>query len=78
MVDILWRSIWLCIRSIGALVKIRGNVQEINYLFVSLYGNTKSIIVEDATYVLLDIFYSPGCGVNNSQSVVPVKPTVYV
>jgi len=78
VVDVLQCGIWRCIGSIGALVKVKGDVQEINYLFASLYGDSKSIAVEYATFVLFDVFNSPRCGINNSQSFVPVKPYVYV
>ena len=78
MVDVLWCGIWLCIGSIEALVKVKGDVQQVNYLFVSLYVDSKSIAVENATYVLFDVVDSPRCGDSNSQSVVPVKPYVYI
>ena len=75
-VDVLQCGIWLCEGLIGVLVEVECDIQEVNYLLVSFYGNAESVVFKDMAYFLLDVFCVSRCGVSGRQSVVAVKSYV--
>ena len=54
------------------------DVEEVDYLFVNLYGDAQTVIIKDATYFFPDVLCFSRCGVSDGKSVVSVKSYVCI
>ena len=50
-VDVLWMVVWLSVRAVGTVCKVKGDVQVVNNFHVCLYGYVNSMSLEASCYV---------------------------
>ena len=76
-VDVLWMIVWLSVRAVGTVCKVKGDVQVVNNFHVCLYGYVKSMSLEASCYVFPYSFsLCSGYVFENGESVVSIQTDV--